>query len=72
MNEPTNPVSIDPELDREVERLARETGLSRAEVIRRALRHYLAARYIKEVRARLNPFAVGVGFHDDGNVFDGL
>ncbi len=57
MNEQSNFGTFDTDLERELERLARETGLSRAEVVRRALRHYLAALYIKKVRARLRPFA---------------
>jgi predicted transcriptional regulator len=50
-------VYLEPELDRAVERLAERRGLSKAEVIRRALRDAVAG----ERRPRISAIGVGDG-----------
>ena len=50
-------IYLDPELDRSLERLAHEDGVSKAEVIRQALRHAVAG----VERPRVQAIGVGSG-----------
>jgi len=62
-------VSLDESLKDEVDRLCRQSELSRSEIIKRALRHYLYAQRLKAMRSHLRPYAEKAGFYTDEDVF---
>jgi predicted transcriptional regulator len=62
-------VRLEPSLERELNRLSRELGRSRSEIVREALRRQLALLRFEKVRRKLMPFAEGRGYLTDEDVF---
>lgn len=62
-------IRLDPELARQLTRLARRTGRSRSEVVREALRRQLALAQFEDLRRRIMPFAEARGYLTDEDVF---
>jgi predicted transcriptional regulator len=62
-------IRLDPELQRQLTRLARRTGRSRSELARDALRRQLALMQFDELRRRILPFAEARGYLTDDDVF---
>ncbi|NOT09857.1 MAG: ribbon-helix-helix protein, CopG family [Gemmatimonadales bacterium] len=62
-------IRLDPELDRQLDRLAAATGRSRSELVRDALRRQLALTQFEQLRRRLVPFAEARGYLTDEDVF---
>ena len=59
---------MDPELERQLDRLARRTGRSRSEIVREALRRQLAVAQFEDLRKRIMPFAEAAGYLTDEDV----
>ena len=62
-------VSLPAELTVRLDAVAVEEGTSRSEIVRDALRRYLAQRQLQQVRAAIIPFAEAAGVLTDEDVF---
>ncbi len=62
-------VSLPAELTVRLDAVAAEEGTSRSEIVRDALRRYLAQRQLQQVRAAIIPFAEAAGVLTDEDVF---
>src|SRR5436853_6027643 len=62
-------IRLDPDLNRELARLAKRTGRSRSDVAREALRRQLAVAQFEQVRRRVMPLAEAQGYLTDEDVF---
>jgi predicted transcriptional regulator len=62
-------IRLDPDLQRQLARLARRTGRSRSELVREALRRQLALTHLDDLRRRIMPFAEARGYLTDDDVF---
>lgn len=62
-------ISLSGELKEELDRITRTDGVSRSDLIRRALQDYLFAREIKAARRRLMARAEARGILTDEDVF---
>ena len=62
-------VSLPPELAAELDAVAEREGASRSEIVRDALRRYLAVREFQRLRESLVPFAEAHGLFTEEDVF---
>ena len=62
-------IRLDPELDRQLDRVAASSGRSRSEVARDALRRQLAVLQFEEARRQVMPFAEARGYLTDEDIF---
>lgn len=62
-------IRLDPELQRQLDRLAKRTGKTRSDIVREALRRQLAVSQLRDLRARILPFAEAAGYLTDEDVF---
>jgi predicted transcriptional regulator len=62
-------IRLDPDLEKQLDELVRESGRSRSEIIRDALRRELLRRQFEQVRERVMPFAEARGLLTDEDVF---
>ena len=62
-------VSLPADLTAQLDAAAEEEGASRSELVRDAVRRYLALRQFQKVRDSILPFAEGAGFTTDEDVF---
>jgi metal-responsive CopG/Arc/MetJ family transcriptional regulator len=62
-------VSLPPELASELDAVAEREGASRSEIVRDALRRYLAVREFQRLRESLVPFAEAQDILTDEDVF---
>ena len=62
-------IRLDPELEEQLDRLAKRSGQSRSEIVREALRRQLAVSQFEELRRRVMPFAEAAGYLTDEDVF---
>lgn len=62
-------IRLDPDLERQVSRIAKRTGRSRSEVIRDAIRRQLALAQVEGLRRRIMPLAEAHGYLTDEDVF---
>lgn len=62
-------IRLDPDLERQVTRVARRTGRSRSEVVRDAVRRQLALARFEDLRRRIMPLAEARGYLTDEDVF---
>src|SRR5438105_12507951 len=62
-------IRLDPDLNRQLARLAKRTGRSRSDVAREALRRQLAIAQFEEVRRRVMPLAEAQGYLTDEDIF---
>jgi metal-responsive CopG/Arc/MetJ family transcriptional regulator len=62
-------VSLPAELASELDAVAEREGASRSEIVRDALRRYLAGREFQRLRESLIPFAEAQGIFSDEDVF---
>lgn len=63
-------VRLDEELEEALERYCQESGRSRSDVVREALRRQLTLLRFEKVRERILPFAEARGYLTDEDVFD--
>lgn len=62
-------IRIDADLERELDRLSRQLGRSRSDVVRDALRRQIALARFEEARRALLPRAEGAGLLTDEDIF---
>jgi predicted transcriptional regulator len=62
-------IRLDPDLERQLARVAKRTGRSRSEVVRDAIRRQLALAQIDDLRRRIMPLAEARGYLTDEDVF---
>jgi len=62
-------IRLDPELQRQLARIARRTGRSRSDLARDALRRQLAIVQFQDLRRRIMPLAEAAGYLTDEDVF---
>jgi len=62
-------IRLDDKLDRELARIAKQTGRSKSEVAREALRRQLAVQRFRQLRRQLMPYAEAAGWLTDEDVF---
>jgi predicted transcriptional regulator len=62
-------IRLDPELDKQVTRAAKRTGLSRSEIVREAVRRQLSLVQFQDLRRWIMPLAEARGYLTDEDVF---
>ncbi len=62
-------IRLDEKLDRELARLAKQTGQSKSEIAREALRRQLPVQRFRSLRQELMPYAEAAGWLTDEDVF---
>ncbi|MEX0700981.1 MAG: CopG family transcriptional regulator [Planctomycetales bacterium] len=62
-------VRLDPALQRQLNRLAKQSGRSRSEIARDALRRQLAVLQFEQARRQIMPFAEARGYLTDEDIF---
>ena len=62
-------IRLDDKLERALERLAKQTGRSKSEVAREALRCQLAIQRFRALRREAMPYAAAAGYLTDEDVF---
>ncbi|NNF13231.1 MAG: ribbon-helix-helix protein, CopG family [Gemmatimonadetes bacterium] len=62
-------IRLDPELQKQLDRLAKRTGKTRSDIVREALRRQLAVAQVEDLRKRIMPFAEAAGYLTDEDVF---
>jgi predicted transcriptional regulator len=61
-------IRLDKDLERVLDRLCKQTGQSRSEIVRDALRRELSLRRFDDLRRRVLPFAEARGYLTDEDV----
>lgn len=61
-------IRLDPELEKLLERLCRQTGRSRSDLVREALRRQLSLLRFEQMRRQAVPFAEARGYLTDEDV----
>ncbi len=62
-------IRLDPDMELQLDRLAKRTGRSRSDVAREALRRQLSVLQFEEARRQIMPFAEARGYLVDSDVF---
>jgi len=62
-------IRLDPSLEKLLDRVCHQTGRSRSEVVRDALRRQLTLELFEEARRQIIPFAEAQGIFTDEDVF---
>jgi predicted transcriptional regulator len=62
-------ISLPPAVRRELDRVAREEGISRSDVLRQSLEDFLFARRFRALRQRMMASAQAQGVYTDEDVF---
>jgi predicted transcriptional regulator len=62
-------IRLDDKLERELERLAKQTGRPKSELAREALRKQLAIQRFRKLRREAMPYAEAAGYLTDEDVF---
>jgi len=62
-------IRLDRDLERQLDRLAKQSGRSRSEIARDALRRQLAVLQFEQARRQVMPFAEARGYLTDEDVF---
>jgi predicted transcriptional regulator len=62
-------IRLDDKLERELERLAKQTGRPKSELARDALRRQLAIQRFRLLRRKAMPYAAAAGYLTDEDVF---
>jgi predicted transcriptional regulator len=62
-------IRLDPELEKQLDRLAKRSGRSRSEIVREAIRRQLALAQFQDLRKRMMPVAEAAGYLTDEDVF---
>jgi predicted transcriptional regulator len=62
-------IRIDPDLERQLNRLSKLSGRSHSEIVRDALRRQLAVIQFEQARRQVVPFAEARGYLTDEDVF---
>jgi predicted transcriptional regulator len=62
-------IRLDTKIERELARVAKQTGRSKSDLAREALRRQLAVRRFRELRRQAVPYAEAAGYLTDEDVF---
>lgn len=62
-------ISLPPDVRRELDRIAKEDGLSRSDVLRQSLEDFLFVRRFRRLRQRMMAAAQAEGIYTDQDVF---
>jgi predicted transcriptional regulator len=62
-------IRLDPDLDRQVTKAAKRTGLSRSEIVRDTVRRQLSLAQFQDLRCRIMPLSEARGYLTDEDVF---
>ena len=62
-------IRLEPDLERQLDRMSRELKRTRSEIVREALRRQLALMRFEKARRQLMPFAEARGYLTDEDVF---
>lgn len=62
-------IRLDPSLEEMLDKVCRETGRTRSQVVRDALRRQLTLQLFEEARRKVIPFAEAQGIYTDEDVF---
>lgn len=62
-------IRLDKDLERRLDEVVRQTGRTRSEIVREALRRQLDVMAFEEARKRTMPYAEAAGFLTDEDVF---
>lgn len=62
-------ISLDPKLDKDLARLAKQTGKTKSEIARQALAREVAVLRFRETRRKILPFAEAQGLLTDEDIF---
>jgi predicted transcriptional regulator len=65
-------IRLDPDLEKTLERLCRETGRTKSDLIREALRRQLGLLRFENLRRQVMPFAAARGYLADEDVFKNI
>lgn len=65
-------IRLDRDLDRQLDAVCKQTGRSRSEVVRDALRRQLAILRFEDLRRRTMPFAEARGYLTDDDIFKAI
>ena len=65
-------IRLDPKLEKDLDRIARQTGRTKSEIAREALQRQVAVTRFRELRRRTLPFAEAQGLVTDEDVFRAL
>jgi predicted transcriptional regulator len=69
---PTLTIRLDAKLEEELDRIARQSGRTKGEIAREALRRHVVVTRFRELRRRTLPFAEARGLVTDTDVFRAL
>lgn len=62
-------IRLDPKLEQELTRIAKQTGHAKSDLVRDALRRQLAIQRFRELRGLAIPYAESAGYLTDEDVF---
>ena len=62
-------IRLEPDLQKQLDRLSRELGRTRSQIVRDALRRQLSLMRFEKARRQLMPFAEARGYLTDEDVF---
>jgi predicted transcriptional regulator len=63
-------IRLDPDLQRQLDRICKQSGRTRSDVIRDALRRQLGLFQFERLRRKVMPFAEARGYLNDDDVID--
>ena len=62
-------VSMEPELKKRLDRLAKQSGTQRSEIVSQALRRYVVERELELLREQIVPYARKAGYYTNEDIF---
>jgi len=62
-------ISLPPDIRRELDRVAKEDGVSRSDILRQSIEDYLLVRRFRQLRQRMMAAAQAEGIYTDEDVF---
>jgi predicted transcriptional regulator len=62
-------IRLDEKLERDLDRLAKQTGRPKSDLVREALRRQLALQRFRALRRKAMPYAAAAGYLTDEDVF---
>lgn len=65
-------IRLDPELEKALNKVCKETGRTRSDVLRDAFKRQLAILQFEQLRRRVAPFAEAAGYLTDEDVFKAI
>jgi len=63
-------ISVDASLEKQIEKTAKEYGISKSAIVKEALRRYFLQQSFENLRERLIPYAEKAGYFTDEDIFN--